>query len=132
MRFAKEVRALKRIKREMKRKENAPAAGMAMAGFSLSPLSLWNEGYVNLPLSYLGATAVSLYSQELFTISLVFFYWLTNFAGLILFELGLETVLHKPRHLSKKLLMLDVLASLLITAVLIYLVEIGLIRPLSF
>lgn len=132
MNLSKEIRKLKRLKKAVTKKGSGPAAGMAMAGFSLSPLSIWNEGYINLPIAYVSATAVSAYSQDLFTVSLIFFYWLTNFIGLILLELGIETVLHKKRHLSAKLLLLDVLASILITCVLVYLIHLNIIRPIKF
>ena len=131
MKLSKEIRKAKRLRKAVFKKGNGVAGALSMAGLSLSPLTIWNEGYVNLPIAYVGATAVSAYSPALFTITLIFFYWFTNFFGLILLELGVETVLHKKRHLSRKTLALDVLASILITGVLIYLIHLGIIRPIK-
>ncbi|MFA7157783.1 MAG: hypothetical protein WC299_00660 [Kiritimatiellia bacterium] len=62
---------------------------LATAGYFLSPLSWWNDLYVNLPIAYGMAWAASLLDSRLFAGALVFSYWATNIAGLIMLHKGL-------------------------------------------
>ena len=54
---------------------------LAMIGFMLSPLSWWNDLFVNVPLALAFAWLVSLFYKPAFAASLVIGYWLTNVLG---------------------------------------------------
>lgn len=57
-------------------------------GYLLSPLSWWNDLFINFPLAYLFACLFSLFSPRLFTPGIIVGYWLTNITGLILIHLA--------------------------------------------
>ncbi len=61
---------------------------LGAVGYLLSPLSWWNDLYVNLPLAYLAANAAALAAPRLFLPVLTGAYWFTNVAGLVLMHAG--------------------------------------------
>ena len=61
---------------------------LAVLGFALSPLSWWNDLFVNVPLAYLIALPFSLISDRLLLPAIIAGYWLTNIAGLVLLHIG--------------------------------------------
>jgi hypothetical protein len=68
-------------------------AFLFVAGYVLSPFSWWNDLFINLPLSWVGAwiigKIVHLFIPISHTVFLVFFllcYWLTNISGLLLMK----------------------------------------------
>ena len=68
---------------------------IATIGFVLSPLSWWNDLFVNLPLSYLFAFPFGLISRKLFLPAMIFGYFLTNVIGLVLLHYGAEQYISK-------------------------------------
>ncbi len=52
-------------------------------GYLLSPLSWWNDLFINFPLAYLFACLCSLFSSRLFIPGIIAGYWLTNITGLL-------------------------------------------------
>jgi len=63
---------------------------LGLLGFLLSPLSWWNDAFVNLPLAYLFAIPFGWISRSLFLPALVTGYWLTNVIGLVLMHTGVH------------------------------------------
>ena len=111
------------------RRRRAQGSVLAFIGFMLSPLSWWNDHFVNVPIALVLAWSVALFWPAGFATSFVIAYWLTNVAGLWLLHLGVrrmsttETVV-KPGVLRKTLLV-----SLLYTVLLIALVQWRLLQP---
>lgn len=69
---------------------------MAMVGFLLSPLSWWNDLFVNVPLAYAFAYALgnvlrlfSEISRLSFIVLFVGGYWISNLLGMIMLKAGL-------------------------------------------
>jgi hypothetical protein len=105
---------------------------LAILGFMLSPLSWWNDLFVNVPLALAFAWLVSLCYPPAFTSSLVVGYWLTNVVGLVLLHKGAEQVLsEKPHRYSRRDLLRDVGISLLYTALIVALVKLGVLQPIQ-
>jgi len=105
---------------------------LAVVGFMLSPLTWWNDLFVNLPLALVFAWLVSLVYKPAFTVALVVGYWLTNIVGLILMQKGTEAVLRdKPGKYTRRDLLRDVGISLLYTAVIVALVKVGVLKPIE-
>lgn len=63
---------------------------LAVVGFLLSPLTWWNDLFVNVPLAYLAAIPVAWVWPAAFTPAFVIAYWLTNLVGLMLMDQGLR------------------------------------------
>jgi len=104
----------------------------AVVGYLLSPLSWWNDAFVNLPLAYLFASLVSLISHRLFAAAMVAGYWLTNVAGLLLMAKGTTQVLEPDAQRNRRReLWLSLAAATGYTVLVLALVRLGVLKPLS-
>lgn len=65
------------------------AALVAGFGWLLSPLSWWNDLFVNVPLAYLFSAPFSLLDERLYVPAFALGYWLTNVLGFVLLHKGL-------------------------------------------
>lgn len=68
-----------------RRSWNALVAGL---GWLLSPLSWWNDLFVNVPLAYLFSAPFSVLDERLYVPAFVLGYWLTNVLGFVLLHKG--------------------------------------------
>ena len=99
---------------------------ISTVGYLLSPLSWWNDLFVNIPLAYGFAFLFGLISKNLFYPMIVIGYWLTNIIGLILMHVGIKGLLKvKENNYSKKELLKDIIFSILYTLIIIVLIKIG-------
>src|SRR5256714_64132 len=104
---------------------------LAVIGFMLSPLSWWNDLFINVPLALAFAWIISLFDKAAFEWSLIVGYWLTNIAGLILMHKGAQNLLtEKDRGYSGRDLLRDVGISLLYTGLIVALIKFGVLKPI--
>jgi hypothetical protein len=61
---------------------------LGFIGFMLSPLSWWNDAFVNLPLALGFGWLVALVYRPAFEAGVIAGYWLTNVLGLLLMQKG--------------------------------------------
>ena len=100
-------------------------------GYMLSPLSWWNDLFVNVPLALAFAWIISLFWRPGFRLSFVAGYWLTNVVGLVLLQKGAKTaVTGAPSPYSRRALVKDLVVSLLYTLLILALVKYGVFKPL--
>ena len=105
---------------------------LAFVGYMLSPLSWWNDAYVNLPLALAFAWIIGLFYKPAFGASLVIGYWLTNVLGFVLMHKGAEKVLsEKNKAYSRRELIRDVGISLLYTALIVALLKLKILKPIE-
>lgn len=104
---------------------------LAMLGFMLSPLSWWNDAFVNLPLALGFAWIVSLFSPKAFGPACVIGYWLTNVLGFMLMHKGVRTIRQEPAPLLRRELLKDVVVSLAYTLVILILLKFGVLKPIA-
>ncbi len=109
--------------KNLKIKKHGWGAFLTSLGFILSPLTLWNDMFINLPLAFGFAFVVGKMFSFFIPVNLVFFltltaigYFLTNVAGFLLMHKG---ALHlckkdKPVFCWKKNLLYSMLALLLV------------------
>jgi hypothetical protein len=105
---------------------------LAVVGYMLSPLSWWNDLFVNVPLALVFAWLVSFFYRPAFEASAIVGYWLTNVLGFVLIQKGAEQIMapgYKPY--TRRALLRDVSISLLYTAILVVLIELGFLKPLQ-
>jgi len=103
---------------------------VAFIGYMLSPLSWWNDLFVNVPIAVAFAWVVSLFYRPAFLASCVIGYWLSNVAGFVLMQKGGEQMLtEKGRKYSRKDLLRDVGISLLYTGLIVALIHFGVLKP---
>jgi hypothetical protein len=98
-------------------------------GYLLSPLSWWNDPFINLPLAYLFANLVSLLSHRLFAPAMVVGYWLTNIVGLVMMARGTAQVAASSHRHRRRELLLSVAAATGYTALVVVLIRLGFLRP---
>src|SRR5947209_8776647 len=70
---------------------------VAVVGFMLSPLSWWNDLFVNIPLALVFAWLVSLIYRPAFEFCVIVGYWLTNIIGLVLMQKGAQSALSEKK-----------------------------------
>ena len=105
---------------------------LAVVGFMLSPLSWWNDLFVNVPLALAFAWIVSLFYKPAFDVSLVIGYWLTNVLGFVLMHKGAQKVLTEQENkYSRRDLLRDVGISLAYTLLIVLLIKLGILKPVT-
>ncbi len=98
-------------------------------GYLLSPLSWWNDLFLNIPIAYGFAFLFGLISKSLFTPMIIVGYWITNIAGFILMHQGTKGFLSKDKaEYTKKELVKDLFFSIVYTAVIIILIKLGWVK----
>ena len=105
---------------------------VAFIGYMLSPLSWWNDLFVNVPLAAAFAWVIALFYRPAFMPAAVLGYWATNILGFILLHKGTQQALtEKKSAYSRRELVRDVVISLFYTALIILLVESGILKPVT-
>ena len=107
---------------------------LGLIGYMLSPLSWWNDWFVNIPLALGFAWLVALFHKAAFGPALVVGYWLTNLAGLVLLHKGAQTIVahgERPALYSRHELIKDLLISLGYTLVMVALIKLKIIQPIT-
>ena len=104
---------------------------LGFVGFMLSPLSWWNDAFVNLPLALAFAWVVSLFYRPAFGAAVVIGYWLTNVLGFVLMQKGgWKLMSNEPKPYSRRELFKDVLISLLYTLLIVALLKLKILQPI--
>ena len=113
-------------------KHRVTGSVVAFIGYMLSPLSWWNDLFVNVPLALVFAWTISFFYKPAFGSSLVLGYWLTNVLGFILLHKGAQQALSREKkEYSRRDLVKDVLISLVYTLVIVALVKLGILKPVQ-
>lgn len=121
----------------MARKRKVTGGILAVVGFMLSPLSWWNDAFVNFPLAIAFAWLVSSFfspdkREGCFRVCVVVGYWLTNIAGLVLLHKGAEKmILDESKRYTLRAFLRDAGISLLYTGVIVALLEYGVLKPIQ-
>lgn len=77
----------------MNRKANIKKGGILLSlGYILSPLSWWNDTFINLPIAYFIGILFGLISKRFFLPAMIIGYWLTNITGLMLMHCGTREI----------------------------------------
>jgi len=103
---------------------------LAMVGYLLSPVSWWNDLFVNIPLAYAFGALVGLVSEDLFLPAMVAGYWITNILGFVLMHRGIKEVVSEKKGAgySKQELVADLAVSAVYTIIVVVLVAVGVLR----
>lgn len=113
-------------------KRKVSGGTLVFIGYMLSPLSWWNDLFVNWPLALLFAWVVSWFWKPAFTASLILGYWLTNILGFVLMQKGgAKIISEKDVPYSRKCLYRDLVISVLYTVLIVALVKMGVIGPIQ-
>jgi hypothetical protein len=105
---------------------------VAVIGYLLSPLSWWNDAFINLPLAWLFASLVSLASRRLFVPAMILGYWLTNIAGILLMAQGTAGIVTGDSlRLRRRQLVLSLAAATGYTLLIVLLYLLGVLKPID-
>jgi len=106
---------------------------LGFIGFMLSPLSWWNDAFVNLPLAAGFAWLITLFYRPAFKPALIIGYWLTNVLGFVLMHRGVGKMASRqePRPYSRRDFVRDILVSLLYTALILLLLRLKILQPFT-
>ncbi len=105
---------------------------LGFIGFMLSPLSWWNDLFVNVPLAVGFAWLVSLAYKPAFIAAAILGYWLTNVLGFVLLHKGAQKVLtNEDKLYTRRSLVRDILISRLYTLLIVALVKLGVLKPVT-
>lgn len=80
-------------------------------GYLLSPLSWWNDLFVNVPLAYIFSIPFSFLNEGLFLPSFIFGYLLTNLLGFYMMHKGVNSL--RKKIIKKGELKKDLIISLI-------------------
>lgn len=99
---------------------------LIVAGYLLSPLSFWNDIFLNIPLAFGFGFFFGLISQSLFLPFMIIGYWLTNIIGIILMHKGIVGLASKGENkYTRRDLAKNIAISIGYTAIIIFLVQLG-------
>ena len=105
---------------------------VGFVGFMLSPLSWWNDAFINVPLAVAFGWVVARFHAPAFAPAVVVGYWLTNILGLVLLHKGVkETLPREDQRYTRRDLAKDFFISLAYTLLIAVLVWLGVLRPLE-
>jgi hypothetical protein len=105
---------------------------LGFVGFLLSPLSWWNDAFINLPLAIAFGWLISLVYKPAFEPATVVGYWLTNVAGFVLMHKGgVKLVGTEDKKYTKNDLLRDVGISLAYTALIVVLIKLKVLQPFT-
>ena len=102
-------------------------------GFLLSPLSWWNDLFINFPIAYACACAVNFIYKGSFLSAFIVSYWLTNVLGFALLQKGLEKMgkdVEEKKKYSLKNFVKDSIFSIVYSILIVILVKLGMIKPI--
>ncbi|MBW1822977.1 MAG: hypothetical protein JRI87_00200 [Deltaproteobacteria bacterium] len=103
---------------------------LSVSGYLLSPLSFWNDLFINFPIAYMCGLICGLISHKLFLPGLIGGYWLSNVAGFVLLHKGIVCMINPDvkSKFTKGELIKDVTLSLVYTGGLIILVKMEVLK----
>lgn len=99
-------------------------------GWVLSPLTFWNDAFVNIPLSYLMANILVRLIKADFLWLVLISYWITNILGVYLMYAAGKDVVRKREGVVKDIISL-IITTAAYSLIIVVLSRMGIIRPLS-
>ena len=105
---------------------------LAFVGFLLSPLSWWNDAFINLPLAFGFGWLVARLHKPAFEPAVIVGYWLTNVIGFVLMHKGAQRIMNEGnRRYTRRDLARDIGVSLAYTLLIVVLLRLGVLQPLE-
>lgn len=99
-------------------------------GWLLSPLTFWNDAFINIPISYIMANIFTRFFPMRFVVAVVSFYWFTNILGILMMYLSGKSLIRNRSDLIRELLLF--LATAVFYSLVIILLNIfGVLRPIG-
>ena len=101
------------------------------AGWILSPLTFWNDSFVNIPIAYLCANIFIRFLPVKFLLLVLMFYWLSNAAGILLMYISGKALARKGESTGRVLFEI-IITIAAYSLILIFLDKLGILKPVRF
>jgi len=95
-------------------------------GWLLSPLTSWNDIFINIPLAYVSARIFLKFVRADLTITLVVFYWITNIVGLVMIAVSGASIIKNRKNFPREVI-ITLAAMLAYSIVMVVLGRLGII-----
>ncbi len=100
---------------------------LALIGYLLSPLSFWNDLFINFPIAFVFAFFAGLISKSLFAPVMIVAYWITNVLGFVLIQKGIVKIKGDKHRYDRKDFLRDIAFSALYTVIIVVLIWKGVV-----
>ena len=97
-------------------------------GWLLSPLTTWNDVFINIPIAYLCASLVFRLAHFDFLPMVLVFYWLTNILGIALMYFSGRAIAREVGY-WKDVVLKTVLTILIYSIILVLIYNFGILKP---
>jgi len=101
---------------------------LVFLGWLLSPLSWWNDIFVNIPIAWVIASMVKLLFPEAFTMAFLLSYWATNFLGIWLMFYGTKRA--RSKKISRREILISLACSILYMLIIVALIKLEILKPI--
>jgi hypothetical protein len=98
-------------------------------GWMLSPLTFWNDCFVNIPISYLCASLATRFVKADFLFLVLIFYWLSNGFGILLMYASGKSIMQDKSNRLKALVTL-LITVVIYSVIIIILNRAGILKPI--
>lgn len=98
-------------------------------GWMLSPLTFWNDAFVNIPISYICAAVAARFIKADFLFLVLLFYWLSNVFGIFMMIFSGKSILQDKAGRLRALVTL-LITIVVYSAIIIALNRIGVLKPI--
>ncbi len=98
-------------------------------GWLLSPLTFWNDTFVNIPISYICASLFARLFHSNFLLTMLIIYWTTNILGLLMMYLSGRSVFKDGKSIIREVVIFLV-TIVTYSLILIVLNSLGVLKPI--
>ena len=98
-------------------------------GWLLSPLTFWNDIFVNIPISYLCASLAIRFIKADFLFLVLIFYWLSNGFGILMMYSSGKSIMQDKGNRSRSLVTL-LITVMIYSVIIIILNRTGILKPI--
>ena len=98
-------------------------------GWMLSPLTFWNDAFVNIPFSYLCASLLFRFMRADFLTLMLIMYWMSNGLGLYMMYASGRAIFKDRAEVSKALITF-IVTVIVYSVILLALDRIGILKPI--
>ena len=98
-------------------------------GWLLSPLTFWNDAFVNIPISYLCASLAVRFIKADFLFLVLIFYWLSNGFGILMMYASGKSIIQDKDNRFRSLLTF-LITVVIYSVIIIILNRTGILKPI--
>ena len=98
-------------------------------GWLLSPLTFWNDVFINIPIAYLCATLAIRFMRADFLFLVLVFYWISNGIGILMMYFSGKSIMQDKGNRLRSLVTL-LITVMIYSVIIIILNRTGILKPI--